>query len=65
VQTGARDRYRMPFPCQLITVAFSPRRWGIASGGLAGGVKVYDCRLCGNLSDLKTLSRERLAPLRR
>ena len=54
---NARDR--------LITVAFSPRRWGIASGGLAGGVKVYDCRLCGNLSDLKALARERLAPLRR
>jgi WD40 repeat protein len=54
---NARDR--------LITVAFSPRGWGIASGGLAGGVKVYDCRLCGNLSDLKTLARERLAPLRR
>jgi WD40 repeat protein len=54
---NARDR--------LITVAFSPHRWGIASGGLAGGVKVYDCRLCGNLSDLKTLARRRLAPLRR
>jgi WD40 repeat protein len=54
---NARDR--------LITVAFSPRRWGIASGGLAGGVKVYDCRLCGNLVDLKKLARERLAPLRR
>ena len=54
---NARDR--------LITVAFSPRGWGIASGGFTGGVKVYDCRLCGNLSDLKTLARERLAPLRR
>ena len=54
---NARDR--------LIAVAFSPHRWGIASGGLAGGVKVYDCRLCGNLSDLKTLARGRLAPLRR
>lgn len=50
---------------QLITVAFSPRGWGIASGGLAGGVKVYDCRLCGNLADLKTLARERLANLQR
>ena len=54
---NARDR--------LITVAFSPRGWGIASGGLRGGVKVYDCRLCGNLSNLKTLARQRLAPLRR
>jgi WD40 repeat protein len=54
---NARDR--------LITVAFSPRRWGIASGGFAGGVKVYDCRLCGNLADLKALARERLANLQR
>jgi WD40 repeat protein len=53
---NARDR--------LITVAFSPRGWGITSGGLTGGVKVYDCRLCGNLQNLKTLARERLAPLR-
>ncbi len=54
---NARDR--------LITVVFSPRHWGIASGGLAGGVKAYDCRLCGGIDDLVKVARERLANLQR
>ena len=46
-------------------VALSPRGWRIATGGLSGVVKTYDCRLCGNVDDLIGLARERLTNLRR
>jgi WD40 repeat protein len=59
--TNGRKLFALNARDRLIAVAFSPRGWEIASGGLAGGVKVYDCRLCGNLDDLKALARERLA----
>jgi WD40 repeat protein len=54
---NARDR--------LTAVAFSPHGWVIASGGLGGGVKTYDCRLCGGIDDLVRVAHERLANLRR
>ena len=49
---------------RLIAVAFAPRGWRIASGGLHGTVRTYDCRLCGRLDDLVALARSRLANLR-
>jgi hypothetical protein len=49
----------------LISVAVSPRGWGIAKGGLAGGVKAYDCLLCDGIDDLVKVARERLANLER
>jgi WD40 repeat protein len=49
----------------LTAVALSPRGWRIVAGGLHGSVKTYDCRICGNIDDLVSLARERLANLRR
>lgn len=49
---------------RLTAVAFSPRGWRIATGGIHGTVKIYDCRLCGNTDDLVSLGRQRLAHLR-
>jgi WD40 repeat protein len=49
----------------LTAVALSPHGWQIAAGGLGGSVRTYDCRLCGNIDDLVSLARERLANLRR
>jgi WD40 repeat protein len=54
---NARDR--------LTAVAFSPHGWAIASGGLLGDVKAYDCRLCGGIDDLVQVAHDRLANLRR
>jgi WD40 repeat protein len=55
---NARDK-------RLTAVAFAPSGWRIASGGLYGRVRTYDCRLCGRLDDLVALARSRLANLRR
>jgi WD40 repeat protein len=49
----------------LTAVALSPYGWQVAAGGLGGSVRTYDCRLCGNIDDLVSLARERLANLRR
>ena len=49
----------------LTAVALSPHGWQIAAGGLGGSVRTYDCRLCGDIDDLVSLARERLANLRR
>ena len=49
---------------RLTAVAFAPRGWRIATGGLHGTVKSYDCRLCGTLDDLVPLAERRLANLR-
>jgi WD40 repeat protein len=49
----------------LTAVALSPHGWQIAAGGLGGSVRTYDCRFCGNIDDLVSLARERLANLRR
>lgn len=48
----------------LSAAAFSPHGWRIVTGGMLGTVKTYDCRLCGNIGDLVSLARERLANLR-
>jgi WD40 repeat protein len=54
-----------PLDHPLTAVALSPRGWRIVAGGLHGSVKTYDCRICGNIDDLVSLARERLANLRR
>ena len=48
----------------LTAVALSPHGWRIAAGGDHGTVKTYDCRLCGNIDDLVSVARQRLAHLR-
>jgi WD40 repeat protein len=47
----------------LTAVALSPHGWRIAAGGFGGTVKTYDCRLCGNIDDLVSVARQRLAHL--
>jgi len=49
----------------LTAVALSPHGWRIVAGALHGSVKTYDCRICGNIDDLVSLARQRLAHLRR
>ncbi|TMM24680.1 MAG: hypothetical protein E6F94_09235 [Actinobacteria bacterium] len=48
----------------LTAVVLSPHGWRIAAGGLHGTVKTYDCQLCGNIGDLVSVARQRLAHLR-
>ena len=48
----------------LTAVALSQHGWRIVAGGLHGSVKTYDCRICGNIDDLVSVARERLANLR-
>ena len=48
----------------LTAVALSPHGWRIVAGALQGSVKTYDCRICGNIDDLVSLARQRLAHLR-
>ena len=48
----------------LTAVALSPHGWRIVAGALHGSVKTYDCRICGNIDDLVSLARQRLAHLR-
>ena len=51
---------------QLLTAAsFAPHGWRIATGGLLGNVRTYDCKLCGPIDDLEHLAQRRLADLRR
>ena len=51
---------------QLLTAAsFSPHGWRIATGGLLGNVRTYDCMLCGPVDDLEHVAQRRLADLRR
>jgi WD40 repeat protein len=48
----------------LTAVALSPHGWRIVAGALHGSVKTYDCRICGNIDDLVSVARQRLANLR-
>ena len=49
----------------LTAVAFSPSGWRIATGGLDGSVRTYDCRLCGRARLLAELAKKRLERLTR
>jgi hypothetical protein len=49
----------------LTAASFSPQGWRIATGGLLGNVRTYDCKLCGPIGDLERLAQRRLADLRR
>jgi WD40 repeat protein len=65
VSTGRRLLAVNGLDHPLTAVALSPRGWRIAAGGVHGSVKTYDCRLCGNIDDLVSVARQRLAHLRR
>ena len=47
-----------------LIAATSPSGWRLAIGGTDGRVETYDCRLCGNLQQLRSLAGERLRQLR-
>jgi WD40 repeat protein len=65
VSTGRRLLAVNGLDHPLTAVALSPRGWRIVAGGLHGSVNTYYCRICGNIDDLVSLARERLANLRR
>jgi len=45
----------------LTSVAFSPTRYRIATGGKSGAIRTYDCLLCGGIDELLKLGEQRLA----
>jgi WD40 repeat protein len=52
-------------PARLDTLAFSPRGWRIVTGWRGGGVRTYNCRLCGRVPQLAAIARARLAEIAR
>jgi WD40 repeat protein len=48
----------------LTSIAFSHTGWRIATGGESGGIRTYDCHVCGGIDELVKLGEERLAQLR-
>jgi WD40 repeat protein len=50
---------------QVLSVAFSPAGWRIATGDADGSIRVYDCQVCGGLKELERIARARLAALHR
>jgi WD40 repeat protein len=53
---------RWPTP-RLDKLAFSPSGWRLVMGWRDGGVRTYDCRLCGTLEQLTKIGRSRLAEI--
>ncbi|HEX6664388.1 MAG TPA: hypothetical protein VF025_11990, partial [Gaiellaceae bacterium] len=53
---------RGPSP-RLDNLAFSPRGWRLVMGWRDGGVRTYDCRLCGTLQQLTKIGRSRLGEI--
>src|SRR5262249_4088273 len=49
---------------QVLSVAFSPSGWRLATGDRDGAVRFYDCELCGGVAQLVPLAKRRLAALR-
>jgi len=49
----------------IVGVAFSPSGWRLATAARDGTVRVFDCKLCGGLSQLEAYARARLADLHR
>jgi WD40 repeat protein len=49
----------------IASVAFSPRNWELATAARDGSIRVFDCALCGQLPQLESFGRARLASLRR
>jgi WD40 repeat protein len=48
---------------QVLSVAFSPSGWRLATGDRDGAVRFYDCELCGGVAQLVPLAKQRLAAL--
>jgi WD40 repeat protein len=52
---------RGPGPARPINdIAFSPRGWRILFGSRDGSVRLYDCKLCGTIRQLKPIAEARL-----
>ena len=49
----------------ITSVAFSPRGWELVTGSRDGSVRVFDCKLCGDLPQLESYAHARLASLHR
>jgi WD40 repeat protein len=49
----------------MTSVAFSARGWELATAARDGSIRVFDCKLCGRLPQLKSTARARLASLHR
>jgi WD40 repeat protein len=49
----------------IMSVAFSPHGWEIATAARDGSIRLLDCRLCGRLPQLESYAKARLAALRR
>jgi WD40 repeat protein len=47
----------------LTAVAWSPRGYRIVTGDTSGDIRTYDCRLCGRVSQLLPIAKERLAEI--
>jgi WD40 repeat protein len=65
MNNGANLYLLRPRENLLTAVAFSPSGWRIATGGLDGSVRTYDCRLCGRAPRLAALAQKRLDRLTR
>ena len=46
---------------RLTSVAFSPESWRVATAGIDGTVRIYDCVLCGKLPELVRAAEAHLA----
>jgi WD40 repeat protein len=49
----------------IVSVAFSPHGWEIATAARDGSIRLLDCRLCGRLPQLESYAKARLTALRR
>jgi WD40 repeat protein len=47
-------------PPRLDTLAFSKQGWRLVTGWRGGAVRVYDCKLCGRIAQLRPIARARL-----
>jgi WD40 repeat protein len=50
-------------PPRLDHVAFSPHGWRLLTGWRSGAVRVYDCRLCGGIKELRAIAKQRLSEI--
>jgi WD40 repeat protein len=48
---------------RLLSVAFSPSGWRLATASIDGSIRTYNCTLCGGLAQLVPLARLRLRQL--
>jgi len=48
---------------RLDHVAFSPKGWRLLTGWRDGGVKLFNCNLCGGIKDLQGIAKDRLGEI--